>query len=127
MPEVEITPEMVKKIVLEMHNLPEQDKLEVSKGIRNASSFIYGGTKYGVHEMMHGAGATSATITFVDKEVVAGSSLTWTLANTPTLGSVTLYGNGQFLTPTVDYSISATHVTTINPFSAGTIIASYRY
>ncbi len=126
--EMEITPEVAKKIVQTMHGLAENDKLEVSKGIRNASSFIYNGTKYGTHEMMHGGAAPSSSITFVDNEVVAGSNLTWTLANTPTLGSVQLYGNGQFLTPGgVDYTISATHITTINPFSAGTIIASYRY
>lgn len=62
LPEVkplEVDAEFVKKIVQIMHSLPENDKLEVSKGIRNAQSFIYKGTKYGIEEMMHGGGSSS--------------------------------------------------------------------
>ncbi len=66
--EMEVTPELVKKVISVMHSLPENDKLEVSKGIRNASSFIYNKTKYGMHEMMHGGGPTLA----------AGSNITLT-------------------------------------------------
>ncbi len=82
-PELEITPEMVKKIVQAMHNLPEVDKLEVSKGIRNASSFIYNGTKYGTHEMMHGGSASSSSGGFQQPTgTVDGSNtvFTWTTA-----------------------------------------------
>lgn len=51
--------DFVKQIVQIMHTLPENDKLEVSKGIRNAQSFIYKGTKYGMEEMMHGGSSSS--------------------------------------------------------------------
>ena len=44
-PEVVIDEEMVKKIIQIMHALPETDKLEVSKGIRNAQSNIFGRRK----------------------------------------------------------------------------------
>lgn len=52
--ELIIDEEMVKKIVQMMHKLPETDKLEVSQGIRNASSFIFNKTKYDTSELMHG-------------------------------------------------------------------------
>lgn len=56
-----ITQDVVREIVKIMHSLPESDKLEVSKGIRNAQSFIYGGTKYKTSELMHGGGANSSS------------------------------------------------------------------
>lgn len=55
----EVDTEFVKKIIAIMHSLPENDKLEVSQGIRNAQSFIFGGTKYKTEELMHGAGSSS--------------------------------------------------------------------
>jgi len=58
---LEIDAEFVKKIIAIMHSLPEKDKLEVSQGIRNAQSFIYKGTKYGMAEMMHGGGSSSSS------------------------------------------------------------------
>lgn len=50
---------MVREIVKIMHTLPEADKLEVSKGIRNASSFIFNKTKYQTSELMHGGGSST--------------------------------------------------------------------
>lgn len=62
---LEITSELVKKIVQIMHSLPENDKLEVSKGIRNHQAFIYKGTKYGMEEMMHGgSNATGGAVMY---------------------------------------------------------------
>lgn len=52
--------ELAKQIVQLMHLLPEQDKLEVSKGIRNAQSFIFGKNKYQISELMHGGGSSSS-------------------------------------------------------------------
>ncbi len=75
---MEVTPELVKKVISVMHSLPEKDKLEVSKGIRNAASFIYGGKKYGMHEMMHGGGPTLA----------AGSNITLTTSSTTGITTV---------------------------------------
>lgn len=127
-PTVEVTPDLVKEIVKAMHALPEQDKLEVSKGIRNAQSFIYGGTKYNISEMMHGGSAAStSSVTFVNNETVSGSGTSFTLANTPTAGSVDVYALGQHSVPTTDYSISGAVITTVSSWSAGDIVANYRY
>lgn len=125
--EFEITPDVVKEIIKVMHSLPENDKFEVSKGIRNASSFIYGGNKYGTHELMHGGANSTTSGTSVFGEVVAGSGTSWTLANTPTSGTVRLYTNGQRLTVTVDYSLSGANITTVLSWSAGTMLADYNY
>jgi len=83
----EITPEFVKKIVQMMHELPEMDKLEVSKGIRNAQSFIYGGTKYQTSELMHGGGSSSSssgTVYYTPTGTVNGSNTTFTPTAQPT-------------------------------------------
>lgn len=56
---LEVDQEFVKKIVQIMHSLPENDKLEVSKGIRNSQSFIFGNKKYQVSELMHGGGSST--------------------------------------------------------------------
>ncbi len=123
----EITPEFVKEIVKAMHALPENDKLEVSKGIRNASSFIYGGTKYGTHELMHGgAGSSSSTSTQVYGEVVSGSGTSWTLAHTPDSGTLRLYAAVR-LTVNVDYTLVGTTITTVLSYSSGALIADYSY
>ena len=65
--------------------------------------------------------------TFVVNEVVSGSGTSWTLANTPIVGTVALYANGQRLTPTVDYSITGAVITTVDSWSAGTILADYQH
>jgi len=71
--------------------------------------------------------STSGTsASFVDNETVAGSGTAFTLANTPTSGSVHLYGLGQRLVLTTDYSITGTSVTTVSTWSAGDIVADYR-
>lgn len=78
--------------------------------------------------LMHGGGGTStgSATTFVENEVVAGSGTAWTLAGTPTSGSLKLYVNGQRLTLTVDYTVVGTAITTLQSFSAGTVLADYR-
>lgn len=65
--------------------------------------------------------------TSVYNEVVAGSGTAFTLANTPTTGNERLYANGQRLTPTVDYSITAAAITTVLSWSAAQITADYDY
>lgn len=123
----QLTPEMVRDIVKMMKQLPETDRLEV-QDIRNHQAFLFGGTKYGMHEMMHG-GANASTTTTIYNEVVSGSGTSWTLAHTPTVGSVALYGNGQRLTEGAgnDYTISGASITTTNSFTSGTILADYTY
>lgn len=71
--------------------------------------------------------ASGASGTAVYNEVVAGSGTAWTLAHTPTTGTLMLYANGQRLTPTVDYSLSGADVTTVTSWVAGTILADYFY
>lgn len=65
--------------------------------------------------------------TFVYNEVVSGSGTTWTLANIPVTGNQAIYANGQRLTPTVDYTISGAAVTTVDSWSAGTVLADYQH
>lgn len=68
-----------------------------------------------------------SSVTAVYNEVVSGSGTAWTLANTPTAGTVRLFANGQRLTPTVDYTISSAAITTVLSWTAGTILADYIY
>ncbi len=89
-----LDPEHIKQIVKAMHSLPEVDKLEVSKGIRNANSFIYNGTKYGTHELLHGGGnTTSSSFSII---AVAGtindSNTSFTASSEPVLLNI----NGAF-------------------------------
>lgn len=62
----------------------------------------------------------------VENEIVSGSGTSWTLANTPVLGSVKLYAGGIRLTPTGDYTISGTTITTASSYSTGALTADYR-
>lgn len=128
--ELEMSPETAKALIQAMKKLPEQDRLEV-QDIRNHQAFIFGGNKYGVHEMMHGAGsAGSSTTTYVYNEVAGGSGTTFTLAHTPNAGTVALYGNGQRLLSGAgnDYTISGSTITILEgSYSAGTVLADYNY
>lgn len=78
--------------------------------------------------LLHGGGSTSSSssTTFTDGEVVSGSGTAWTLAASPTAGSVQLFANGQRLKLTDDYTIAGAAITTINSFSAGALLADYR-
>lgn len=126
--DVAVTPDMVKKIIAIMHSLPEVDKLEVSKGVRNAQSFIYGGTKYKMSELMHGgSSASSSSSTAVYGEVVAGSGTAWTLAHTPDTNTLRLFANGQRLTAGTDYTLAGATITTVLSWDAGTLLADYNY
>lgn len=65
--------------------------------------------------------------TAVYDEVVAGATNTFTLANTPTAGTVRVYANGQRLLPTTDYTISGAIITTVLAWSAGQVSSDYSY
>ncbi len=125
-PTVEITSEVVKQIIQVMYSLPETDKLEVSKGIRNAASFIYNNTKYKISEFMHG-GSAASTGTAVYNEIVSGSGTSWNLDNTPNSRTLQLYANGQRLTIDVDYTLNLTAITTMSSWEAGSLLADYLY
>lgn len=65
-------------------------------------------------------------IHIISNETVSGSGTSWTLAHIPNpSNSLKLYGNGQRLTLTTDYTISGLAITTINSFSAGAVLADY--
>lgn len=86
--ELTVTEQLVKDIIKMMHKLPESDKLEVSKGIRNAQSFIYKGTKYGVEELMHGGGSSSSSSSGYQvptSGVVNGSNQVFVWATAPSV------------------------------------------
>lgn len=125
--EIVVNEDLVKEIIKIMHSLPENDKLEVSKGIRNAQSFIFGKTRYDISELMHGGASSSSSSTDVYNEVVAGSGTSWTLSHSPTSDSLQLYANGQRLMLTTDYTISGANITTVSSWVAGTLLADYVY
>ena len=64
---------------------------------------------------------------FIYNEVVSGIGTTFTLAHTPVTGTQAVYANGQRLTPTVDYSITGTVITTVDSWATGQILADYQY
>ncbi|HEX3861296.1 MAG TPA: hypothetical protein VHY35_06340 [Stellaceae bacterium] len=63
----------------------------------------------------------------ITNEILSGDANNWTLARTPVPNSVTIYGGGIRLTPGIgqDYSIAGISVTTVNPYSAGQVLADY--
>lgn len=71
-----------------------------------------------------GGGGGTANIIF--GEVVAGSATTFTLSQIP-VGTVSLAANGQVLKLAEDYTIAGAVITTLSPWSAGSVIASYQY
>lgn len=97
--------------------------------VKGAQGFIKDGIKYRFEELMHGGGSKGSSGTQVYNEIVSGSGTTFTLTNTPTVGTVVIYGNGQRLTPGAgnDYTISGATITTINSFPAGAILADYQH
>jgi hypothetical protein len=62
----------------------------------------------------------------VENEVVSGSGTSWTLANTPILGSVKLYAGGIRINTAGDYSITGPSITTNSSYSTGALTADYR-
>jgi len=103
----------------------KKEKLIDVSNIRNAESFIYGGTKYKISELMHGGSSSLGTQIY--GEMVSGSGTSWTLAQTPNSGTLRLYANGQRLALTTDYTISAATITTVLSWVAGTLLADYSY
>ena len=65
--------------------------------------------------------------TAVYGEVVAGSANTFTLAHTPTVGTVRIYANGQRILPTTDWTIVGAVISTVSSWSTGSISADYSY
>lgn len=118
-PTLEVTQEFVKDIIKVMRTLEEKDRIEV-QDIRNAQSFIYNKTKYGVHEMMHGGSSSSGTSTNVITQysltgVQAGSDVTVALSQlthfATLTGVVVAYRNQIPQTQGVTCNITATSVT----------------
>lgn len=59
---------------------------------------------------------------------IDGSNVTFTLAHTPTAGSVALYLNGARQKVTDDYTISGTTITFISaPLTGSNLLADYVY
>lgn len=77
------------------------------------------------HRLLVDSGG-GGSVSFVDNETVSGSGTSWTLANTPVVGSQHVYAIGQRLYPTVDYTISGVSITTNDSYTSGQILADYR-
>lgn len=71
------------------------------------------------------SGGTGNAFTY--NEIVSGSGTTFTLANTPISGLYAIYGQGQRLYPTTDFTISGAVITTVNSWLAGNLLADYQY
>ena len=89
---------MAKKVVAAMKKLPEQDRLEV-QDIRNHQAFIFKGTKYGMHEMMHGganASTANGTTYYTPSGAVDASNTVFGVTDTPTsvIADGTIYFSG---------------------------------
>lgn len=96
--------------------------------IKGAQKFIKDGVSYKVEELMHGGGSSkSSSGTSVYNEVVSGTGTSWTLAYTPITGTVRLFGEGQRLLPTTNYTISGATITTVDSWPTGAISADYNH
>lgn len=111
--ELTITPDLVKDIIKVMHLLPENDKLEVSKGLRNANSFIFNGTRYKTEELMHGGGGAGGTSTFYSDVVtgtIDGVNKIFSVPNTITT-ALALWLANSIYQPGVDFTTSGVTIT----------------
>lgn len=106
--ELTITPELVKDIIKVMSFLPENDRLDVSK-LRNANSFIFGGKKYQIAELMHGGGSSAGGVIPLAYDISAqfnGIATTFTLPTYSAILSFTITGwppDGN-LRPAIDFT-----------------------
>lgn len=107
----QITDEMVKEIIQRMQKLPEQHRLEI-QGIRNFQSFVYKGKKYGVEELMHGGGSSTATsAVLVPTGTVNGVNTIFLFATAP---NIIALDNGNFMNKvSVDGTINWTGTTAV--------------
>lgn len=121
---------LIKEIVSYMKT---EKPLDLSH-IKGAQSFIMqtGNKKMKIkyEETLHGGGTSSnSSGTAVYNEVVSGSGTAWTLANTPSTGTLRLYANGERLIPGAgnDYTLTGGNITTALSWSAGTLLADYSH
>lgn len=134
-------PEIAALVDMVVKALKEKRLLELKdiKGARldmNDQRWHGGGLTTVAHDStLTGSGTSSSPLSVVSSgggftynEVVAGSGTSFTLAATPTAGTVSVFGGGQRLTPGIgnDYTISGTTITTVNSYSAGQILADYQ-
>ncbi len=118
--EFSVNEDMVREIIKIMHSLPEQDKLEVSKGIRNAQSFIFNKTKYETSELMHGGGSSgSGGVTIITiSGTIDDSNVNFTATSEPTLLNI----NGGFYQQTggaITWTYLAGAITLSSPVGTG--------
>jgi len=72
-------------------------------------------------------GQLISSLNFVDNETVSGSGTTYTLANTPIVGSEHIFARGQRLAVGLgDYTISGKIITTTASWASGDLLADYR-
>lgn len=63
---------------------------------------------------------------FVENEVPSGSGTSFSLANTPVVGSVKLFRNGLRQVAPDDYSITGAAITLTSTIGSDTLLADYR-
>lgn len=98
----------------------KEKALDISQ-IRNADSFIFNGTKYKIHELMHGGGSSSSSQTVATADISSqfnGSATTFTIPaySSILLFTITGYPPEGALRPTTDFTTpTATTVTISTP------------
>lgn len=85
------------------------------------------GRQYGRDTFVRGGGGSGSSGTEVVGEEVSGSGTSFTLAHTPTTGTLKLFIRGQRVSLTTDYTLAGAVITTVNSWSAGDLVADYTY
>lgn len=134
-----LPPEKLKKLKLRKENIDGLEQTmsafnnQLGRGyLHGGGTTVAAGTNVTLVKNPNGTttinAASGGGVNFADNEIVTGSGTSFTLAHTPIAGSQSIYGEGQLLEAGgVDYTISGTNLTMINPWNAGQILANYRY
>jgi hypothetical protein len=115
------TPEQVKEKLLEAE-LTIEDVKDLRKELDDLKK------KWTSRPMFGGRGFSKMAMDshFIENEIVAGSGTTFTLSHIPSpVSSLKLYGRGQRLRPTTDFTISLGTISTIDTWSSGDLIADF--
>lgn len=121
-------PLTAKDVIDALRKLEGNDRLDISN-IRNGENLARSAQRqnFDMNDQRWHGGGGSSTGTPVTGEVVAGLGTTFTLAFTPKAGTLALYGQGQRLYLSTDYTISGAVITTVDSWLAKQILADYSH
>lgn len=99
----------------------KKEKVLDMSNIKNSDSFLFNGTRYKTHELMHGAGAT---VTFYDLSAQLNGVLNSFAFPGGTIVDVKTSSFPYTYRPTVDYTATASSITFTSEIDAATSLAS---